>query len=150
MEFLGLSTKEVAILTLIVEIIFITLLFTGWIYGSRRLNIRFHHMIVYPLIVLNIVIVSFQMLLPSLDSWDYLFSNIFKGINPIGLTHRIFGLITITMTIVITLTFLLDRQLQLKTLKRARPVMFATITTWTVTFICGCVIFWNKYLKSNY
>ncbi|MFX0212207.1 MAG: hypothetical protein ACFFDT_39910, partial [Candidatus Hodarchaeota archaeon] len=55
------------------------------------------------------------------------------------------GATTMILVFILLIIFFLEPELPLKVLKRARPLMFTILTTWTMSFIAGCVLFIDKY-----
>ena len=145
-NYFGLAHNDWALITLTLEIIFIILLGIGWWWGSRQLNFTLHHFIVYPVIIINLLVIYSVMIASAAwrfdrgfalnEIWDYVL-----------LVHMIGGIIAEGLAITLIVIFFLEPRLPLKILKRARVIMFTTIITWVVTFCVGCLIYINKYVE---
>ncbi len=146
MEYFGFENLQVAEITLILETLMFVLIFIGWLYGSRRLNIFFHHRIVYPIVFINAVVIYFQMIAGGIRAIDFgLLLHPFEGTNWLRIGHMFLGVTTAILVFTLLIVFFLEPDLPLKILKRARPLMFATLIAWTMSFIVGCVLFIDKY-----
>ncbi len=117
------------------EIIILIILFVGWIYGSRRMDIILHHRAVYLIAALHLFNVFFWMLPRALLFVDYVFSD------PIGnwylILHDVVGLLAVGFGALLVLLFLAVKGMPLRLLRRTRPIMFLTMILWVIAFILG-------------
>ncbi|MFX0211795.1 MAG: hypothetical protein ACFFDT_37810, partial [Candidatus Hodarchaeota archaeon] len=115
MEYHGLDNLQVAEITLILEILMFVLIFIGWFYGSRRLNIYLHHRIVYPIIFINGVAIYFQMIAGGIRAIHFgLLLHPFEGTNWLRIVHMILGATTMILVFILLLIFFLEPELPLK------------------------------------
>ncbi|MHA2233554.1 MAG: hypothetical protein ACXAB4_13815 [Candidatus Hodarchaeales archaeon] len=147
MAVLFLEDSQIALIILLAESILILALITSWILGARRLNITLHHRVVYSAIPANLTLILLWMLPKPLKRFENLLQDPIKNWNL--LAHYILGAITITMAVGVILTFIVNREIPLVILRRARPVMIAILFLWIVTFSLGAWNYYNRYLVSE-
>jgi len=149
MEDIIISNFEIAFIPLIVlllESILGILLFLGWFLGARRLNIQLHHWMVYSATSIHLFIWFLWMFPKSLASLPSALSNPLARILP--LAHWTSGLIALSLSLLIAIIFLFNRDIPLALLRRVRPLMIITIISWLIAFILGFIIFINFRIKS--
>ncbi len=123
------------------ETILISSLVIGWYFGARRLNIDLHHWMVYGATPVHAIIWFLWMLPAVLRSLPRALQDPIPRIFP--LLHWTSGLIALILSISITITFLLNKDIPLGLLRRIRPFMIVTIICWTIAFVLGIYIFLN-------
>jgi len=130
----------IATSTLIIESSIIIILLIGWLWGARRLDFRTHHWAVYSTVLVNSILVGFWMIPQAISLAAGGYFN-----DPIASMHQIvhdtIGLVTVALSIVVALMFLVRRDMPLKLLKRTRPVMILVLALWLITFTLGIVAY---------
>ncbi|MFQ5977267.1 MAG: hypothetical protein ACE5OZ_03925 [Candidatus Heimdallarchaeota archaeon] len=147
MAVLFFEDPQIALIILLAETILILALITSWILGARRLNITLHHRVVYSAIPANLTLILLWMLPKPLKRFEYLLKDPVKNWNL--LAHYVLGAITISLAVGIILTFIVNREIPLVILRRARPIMIAILFLWIVTFSLGAWNYYNRYLVSE-
>jgi hypothetical protein len=136
----------IPLLVLIFEAILIGSLLIGWYFGARRLNIDFHHWMVYGVTPVHAVIWFLWMFPAVLRSLPRALQDPIPRIFPI--IHWTSGLIALILSISITIIFIFNRDIPLGLLRRIRPLMIVTIICWSIAFILGLYIFINFKIES--
>ncbi|MFX0055965.1 MAG: hypothetical protein ACFFAD_13645 [Candidatus Hermodarchaeota archaeon] len=134
----------VATSALIIEVLMIIVLLIGWLYGARRLDFRVHHRAIYSIVLVNSLIVGLWMIPQAINlaSFGYFddFANSWHQI-----LHDTLGLIAVALSIIVSIVFVVRRDMPLKLLKRTRPLMILILILWIATFALGVLaytIFW--------
>jgi hypothetical protein len=135
----------VATSALIIEVLMIIVLLIGWLYGARRLEFRVHHRAVYSIVLVNSLLVGLWMIPQAINlaSFGY-FDDLSTSWHQI--LHDILGIIAVVLSIIVSVIFLIRRDMPLKLLKRTRPLMILILTLWIITFALGVLaytIFWG-------
>jgi hypothetical protein len=128
---------------LLAESLILLILMIGYFYGARRLNFNLHHGVVYTIVVAHILTLSFWMLPIASGGIPFLLTDPIRFWRP--LAHFILGSLALVFGILLGIIFLIKRDMPLKLLRRARPIMILTLTLWIISFALGFVNYLGKY-----
>ncbi|MHA1906586.1 MAG: hypothetical protein ACW98Y_04775 [Candidatus Thorarchaeota archaeon] len=138
---LGLTPEfygTIALVVMIAETVIVVALMIGWLYGSRRMDIKLHHRIVYPATLIHAITVGAWMIPIALERLPIMLASPFE--NWYQITHDTLGIIAILLGGIMGLMFITKKEMPIKLLKKTRPVMLATVAIWIITFILG--LYW--------
>ncbi|MFW9966206.1 MAG: hypothetical protein ACFFEA_03560 [Candidatus Thorarchaeota archaeon] len=130
---------------LIIEVLMIIVLLIGWLYGARRLEFRVHHRAVYSIVLVNSLLVGLWMIPQAINLATYGYFDDFST-SWHQIIHDTLGVIVVVLSIIVSIVFLIRRDMPLKLLKRTRPLMILILTFWIITFALGVLaytIFWG-------
>lgn len=128
---------------LLIESIVVLVLLIGWYFGARRLNFNLHHGVVYSIVVAHVLTLSLWMIPIASGAIPFLLTDPVRFWRP--LSHFILGLLALVFGLVLGLIFLIKRDIPLKLLRRARPLMILTISLWIISFVLGLATYLSKY-----
>ena len=132
---------ETSSIILFAEIALILVLGLGWVFGSRRLNLKRHHRAIYSVLGLHLITV-FLWMIPSGSNWIW---NPSSG-SWLLFVHAILGIIPIILGIIVIIAFIITPGMPLQLLRKAKPAMIAILILWVVAFILGLAIYSDWYL----
>ncbi len=122
-------------IVMVVESVLLVATLVGWLYGARRMDFKLHHRLVYPSVFIHTITVSLWMIPNAIGQLPLIMSDPIA--NWYKIVHDILGFIGIALGIIISVIYLIRRDMPLKLLKKTRPFMFATLFIWTASFILG-------------
>ncbi|MFW9907427.1 MAG: hypothetical protein ACFFEF_02525 [Candidatus Thorarchaeota archaeon] len=132
---IALDYGMIAFVIMITETVLLSALIIGWLYGARRMDLKLHHRVVYPVVLVHFLTVGLWMIPIALGRVSIMLAD------PIGnlyqIIHDTLGILGIGLGIVLTIMFAFKRDMPIKLLKKARPLMFLTIGVWILAFILG-------------
>jgi len=117
--------------------IFIVLIF-GWIYGSRRMDLKLHHKAVWLVVFLHILTVGFWMIPVALERLSIALSN--PLLYWYQIVHDMIGILAIGLGALLVVIFLIKGRMTPRLLKRTKPFMLLTIGIWSLAFALG--LYW--------
>lgn len=129
---------------LLTEIIVVIMLIVGWYFGARKLNIDFHHYMVYSATIIAVFIFIIWMgpkVFP--DRFFSIISNFPETYK--ATIHMILGLITLILMITVSTLFLVNRDININRLKRYKPLMITIAILFPIVVITGFLLY-MKYL----
>lgn len=133
----------IATSVLLIESFILLILLIGWFYGARRLNFNLHHGAVYTIIVAHILTLTLWMIPIASGAISFLLTDPVQFWRP--LLHFILGTFALIFGIILGIIFLIKRDIPLKLLRRARPLMILTLTLWVLSFVVGFVNYLSRY-----
>jgi hypothetical protein len=142
---LVLSAFEIALIAMVVGTGTILGLLLGWLMGVKQKKIKTHHLAVYSVVVLQLVVSILWMIPRSL--WF-----ISMGIlsDPIGnwyiILHDMIGFTALGLGLVLSLIFLVKPSTPPKVVKSTRRLMMITLVLWLIAFALGIVNFIVGYI----
>lgn len=135
-----------ASLVLFVEFCIIIIINIGR-YNAQRLIIRKHVISMISAYFLQGIVISIWMAPKIINGWQYIISNLQKSW--LSVLHIVIGSSVIIVSTTILLIITKNREINVRRLKRIKPLMLYVYYACTVNFILGCIIYTRKYLISN-
>ena len=128
---------------LMIETVVVVVLLIGWYFGARRLNFNLHHGVVYSIIVAHILTLGLWMIPIASGALPFLLTDPVRFWRP--LAHFILGILALVFGIILGILFLIKRDIPLKLLRSARPLMILTLALWIISFVLGLVNYLSRY-----
>ena len=137
---------QTSLIVMGIETVIIIVVAIGWYLGARRMNFNLHHVAVYSVILVHLIIVGAWMWPRAM----YAIENFGLLNDPVGnlriLAHFGIGLTADLLSIILALVFIWKRDIPLNVLRRARPVMILTLILWIISFGLGAYNLLLRYI----
>jgi len=138
---LGLTAEmygTIALAVMIAETVIVVAMMIGWLYGSRRMDIKLHHRVVYPATLIHAITVGAWMIPIALERFPIMMASPME--NWYQITHDMLGFVAIGLGLIMGLLFGTRKEMPIKLLKKTRPVMLLTVALWVISFVLG--LYW--------
>ena len=138
---LGLTAEmysTIALVVMIAETVIVVAMMIGWLYGSRRMDIKLHHRVVYPITLIHAITVGAWMIPIAMERLPIMLASPME--NWYQITHDMLGILAIALGIIMGLMFGPRKDMPIKLLKKTLPVMLLTVALWVAAFVLG--LYW--------